>query len=187
MLCHFSCVPLCYLRTTARQAPLSMGFLRQDHWRGLPLPPPGDLPDPGMEPASPTAPALAGRFFATVPPGKPQFWSKRIHVHSLRPASQALYPLGFISPRIVRKLGPEEAGFCHCWLGGGTLSWSESGARAPSSELQPDRTQGRRHGNGRMQFSTARASPSPSLSPPPSLQPEEGRGGQVQPGLRVPE
>ena len=146
MLCHFSCVPLCYLRTTARQAPLSMGFLRQDHWRGLPLPPPGDLPDPGMEPASPTAPALAGRFFATVPPGKPQFWSKRIHVHSLRPASQALYPLGFISPRIVRKLGPEEAGFCHCWLGGGTLSWSESGARTPSSELQPDRTQGRRHG-----------------------------------------
>ena len=146
MLCHFSCVPLCYLWTTARQAPLSMGFLRQEHWRGLPLPPPGDLPDPGMEPASPTAHALAGRFFATMPPGKPQFWSKRIHVHSLRPASQALYPLGFISPRIVRKLGLEEVGFCHCWLGGGTLSWSESGARAPSSELQPDHTQGRRHG-----------------------------------------
>ena len=44
----------------ARQAPLSMGFSRQEYWSGLPLPSPGDLPDPGMEPMSP---ALAGKFF----------------------------------------------------------------------------------------------------------------------------
>ena len=50
------------------QAPLSMGFPRQEYWSGLPCPPPGDLPDPGIEPASP---ALAGRFFTTEPPGKP--------------------------------------------------------------------------------------------------------------------
>ena len=37
----------------ARQAPLSMGFSRQEYWSGLPFPPPGDLPDPGIEPTSP--------------------------------------------------------------------------------------------------------------------------------------
>ena len=36
--------------TTARQAPLSMGFSRQEYWSGLPFPSPGDLPDPGIEP-----------------------------------------------------------------------------------------------------------------------------------------
>ena len=39
--------------TVARQAPLSMGFLRQEYWSGLPFPPPGDLPDPGIELGSP--------------------------------------------------------------------------------------------------------------------------------------
>ena len=45
-----------------------MGFPRQKYWSGLPFPSPGDLPDPGIELASP---ALAGRFFTTEPPGKP--------------------------------------------------------------------------------------------------------------------
>ena len=40
-------------RTIAHQAPLSMGFPRQEHWSGLPFPSPGDLPDPGIEPVSP--------------------------------------------------------------------------------------------------------------------------------------
>ena len=42
-----------------------MGFPRQEYWSGLPCPPPGALPDLGMEPASLTSPALAGRFFIT--------------------------------------------------------------------------------------------------------------------------
>ena len=45
-----------------------MELSRQEYWSGLPCPPPGDLPDPGMEPRSP---ALAGRFFTLAPPGKP--------------------------------------------------------------------------------------------------------------------
>ena len=53
----------------AHQAPLSMGFSRQEHWRGLPFPSPGHLPDPGMEPVAPSN-ALAGRFFTDEPPGK---------------------------------------------------------------------------------------------------------------------
>ena len=48
----------------AHQAPLSMGFSRQEYWSGLPCLPPGGLPDPGIEPASFTSLALAGRFFA---------------------------------------------------------------------------------------------------------------------------
>ena len=54
--------------TVAHQAPLSMGFSRQEYWSGLPFPPPGNLPDPGNEPISPEFPALAGRFFTTEPP-----------------------------------------------------------------------------------------------------------------------
>ena len=50
--------------TVAHQAPLSMGFSRQEYWNGLPFPSPGDLPDPGIEPESP---ALAGRFFTAEP------------------------------------------------------------------------------------------------------------------------
>ena len=57
--------------TTARQAPLSTGFSRQEYWSGLPCPPPGDLPDPGIEPTSLTSSALAGGFFTTEPSGKP--------------------------------------------------------------------------------------------------------------------
>ena len=51
--------------TVARQAPLSTGFSRQEHWSGLPWPPPGDLPDPGIEPSCLMSPALAGSFFTT--------------------------------------------------------------------------------------------------------------------------
>ena len=54
--------------TIACQAPLSMGFSRQEYWRELPFPLPGDLPHPGIEPVSS---ALTGSFFTNVPPGKP--------------------------------------------------------------------------------------------------------------------
>ena len=52
--------------------PLSMGSSRQEYWRELPFPTPGDLPNPGFEPASPLSSALVGRFFTTEPPGKPR-------------------------------------------------------------------------------------------------------------------
>ena len=58
-LCPTPCDPLdC-------QAPLSMRFSRQEYWSGLPCPPPGDLPDPGIKPTSLMSPALAGGFFTT--------------------------------------------------------------------------------------------------------------------------
>ena len=55
-------------RIIACQSPLSVGFPREEYWSGLPFHPPGDLPDPGIEPVSP---ALVGKFFMTAPPGKP--------------------------------------------------------------------------------------------------------------------
>ena len=63
-----SCIQL-FLQpwTIAHQAPLSMGFPKQEHWSRLPLPSLGDLPDPGIKCESP---ALAGGFFTTAPPGK---------------------------------------------------------------------------------------------------------------------
>ena len=61
---HFSCVQLFVtLWTVARKSPLSMGFSRQEYWSGLWCPPPGDLPDPGIEPVSLRSPTLGGRVF----------------------------------------------------------------------------------------------------------------------------
>ena len=73
MNCYFfSCLimsdPFAPAWTVDHQAPLSMGFPRQEHWSRLLFPSPGDLPNSGIEP---TSPALAGGFFTTEPPGKP--------------------------------------------------------------------------------------------------------------------
>ena len=63
---HFSRILLFLtLWTVAHQAPLSMGFSRQEYWSGLSCPPPGDLPNPGIEPTSLMSPALAGIFFTS--------------------------------------------------------------------------------------------------------------------------
>ena len=51
--------------TVAHQFPLSVGFSRQKYWSGLPCPPPRDLPDPGIKPASLMSPALASSLFTT--------------------------------------------------------------------------------------------------------------------------
>ena len=72
-VCVCVCVLSCFspvwlfviLWTVAQQALLSMGFSRQKSWSGLPCPPPGDFPDPGIKPISLVSPALAGGFFTT--------------------------------------------------------------------------------------------------------------------------
>ena len=75
MLClpsHFSLACLFMtLWTVACQTPLSMGFSRQDYWSGLPFPHPGDLPDPGVEPASVKSPACRWVLLPLASPGKP--------------------------------------------------------------------------------------------------------------------
>ena len=66
------------LWTVGHQGPLSMAFSRPEYWSGLPCPPPGDLPDPGIKPESLMSPALAGGFFTT-------------KCHLRRPSSSILY------------------------------------------------------------------------------------------------
>ena len=67
MLSCFSCVQLCVtpMDCSPPEAPLSMGFSRQEYWSRLPCPPPGDLPNPGNKPMSLVSPALANGFFTT--------------------------------------------------------------------------------------------------------------------------
>ena len=66
--------------SAAPWVPLSMGFLGQEYWSGWPVPPPGDLPDPGIKPSSS---ALAGRFFTAEPPGKPSTLTGHLKIKRL--------------------------------------------------------------------------------------------------------
>ena len=108
------------------QAPLSMGFSRQEYWGGLPFPTPEHLHNPVIKPMSLLSPALAGRFFTTAPPWKLQFSSvaqscltlcnpmnrstpglpvhhqllefTQTHVHQVGDAIQPSHPLSSLSP-----------------------------------------------------------------------------------------
>ena len=83
------------LWTVAHQAPLSIGFPRLEHCSGLPLPTPGDLPDLGIKPVSPT---LAGRFLTAELPGKPPQGIYETNIQTVR----KLYKT--ISLKIVYKI-----------------------------------------------------------------------------------
>ena len=80
MLSRFSPVQLFgTLWAIARQAPLSMGFFRPEYRSELPCPPPGDPPNPGIEPMVLTSPTLAGRFFTASAPWKPSNYNTATH------------------------------------------------------------------------------------------------------------
>ena len=72
-----SCPIPCDPWTVAHQAPLSMGFSRQEYWSGLPFPSPGDLPDPGIKPRSH---ALQADALPSEPPGKPHFIHSSVYI-----------------------------------------------------------------------------------------------------------
>ena len=87
MLSPFSHVQVVTLWTVARQAPLFMGSSREEHWGGLPCPPPGDLPNSGIEAAFPVSPALAGGFFMAEPPRNPSACIQTYIFTKIRPDS----------------------------------------------------------------------------------------------------
>ena len=66
--------------TVAHQAPLSMGFSKQEYWSGLPFPPPGDLPNPGIKPRFSV---LHTNSLLSEPPGKPVFDYRKLILHFL--------------------------------------------------------------------------------------------------------
>ena len=109
MLSHFSRVRLfATLWTVAHQDPLSMGLSRQEYWSGLSFPPPGDLPDPGIETLSPTSPALTGRFFTTT-----ATWEAQSHrVPKLKKSAETRKGiLGYISRACHLTFSTEKAVF----------------------------------------------------------------------------
>ena len=106
MLNCFSCVWLIVtLWTAAHQAPLSMGFSRQEYWSGLPCPSPGDLLYPGIELVSLTSLALASGFFTTSAtweaPIKPQFYFSYISHVPLRNRS---LPRGWLCSKLLEDI-----------------------------------------------------------------------------------
>ena len=76
--------------TVAHQAPLPMGFSRQEFWRGLPFPSPGHLPNPGIKPGSPT---LQVDSLPSVPPGKPRYFMGKVRLIAAPPSQQWLWKL----------------------------------------------------------------------------------------------
>ena len=76
MLSHSVISNTAILRIVTRQTPLSMGFSRQECWSGLPIPPPGDLPNLGIEPASNVSPALQADYLSLNHLGSP-IWRKQ--------------------------------------------------------------------------------------------------------------
>ena len=88
-VCLFSCISLFATPWTAAwHAPLSIEFSRQEYWIELSFPTPGDLLNAGVKPVSLVFPALAGRFFTTVLPGKPPFPNHFILRKSIRPQQE---------------------------------------------------------------------------------------------------
>ena len=88
LLCHVQLFATPW--TVARQAPLSMGFSRHEYRSRLPFSPPGDLPNPGIEPVPLVSPKLAGRFFTTLTPGKPGLLTYMYESESLSAVSDFL-------------------------------------------------------------------------------------------------
>ena len=96
-------------RTAARQAPLSKGFSRQEHWSGLPSPPPGDLPHPGT---GPEFPALAGGFFTIR-----ASWEAKMSTSGVSGSAPR-------HPRGTRRVGPWIPGGAGLWRFAQKMSWA---------------------------------------------------------------
>ena len=98
------------LWTVACQAPLSMGFSRQEYWSGLPCPPQGDLTDSGIEPESLKSPALAGGFFTTSPSWEAQQRTQKghkiVYMWSFKPCQQVLYWSHHVIPQPALNWSP---------------------------------------------------------------------------------
>ena len=150
VLSHFNHISLiATLWTVARQAPLSMGFSRQEYWSGLPCPPPGDLPNPGIETRSPAAPALQVTSLPL------SHWEALI-LRSI---------LGRLSERVRGREVPRACPFAPSFLHAPTVShWSSQnlhGSLLTFSLITPP--------SGEMSLGTARpatwSAPAPSITP----------------------
>ena len=116
--------------TVACQAPPSTGFSRQEHWRGLPCPPPGDLPNPGIEPRSP---ALQVDSLPSEPPGKP---SSSENPKFRLPATSCEHLLHLLPTLLCQETHTRSGGRgqrCHCLLSRHTHTKAGSGVCADTN------------------------------------------------------
>ena len=84
--------------TVTHKSPLSVGFCRQDYWRGLPYPPPEDLPDPGIELTFLMSPALTDGFFNTSTTWEAPLWTTGVGCHALL---QGIFPTQESNPGLL--------------------------------------------------------------------------------------
>ena len=120
--------------TVARQAPLSVRFPRQEYWPGLPVPPPHS---PGIEPACPVSPALAGGFFTTEPAGKPPSRERGELIKG--DGNEKGFPGGAVVKNPAANAGDSRQRF-NPWIR--RIHWS--GKRQPSSVFLPGKFYGQR-------------------------------------------
>ena len=85
--------------TVACQAPLSMEFSRQEYWSWLPCPPPGDLPNPGIEPTSPVAPALLANSLPLSHWGSPSISHVYLSIEALNGKEKKTQQLRTLKPK----------------------------------------------------------------------------------------
>ena len=107
-----SCLTLAPPWPVAHQAPLSMGFLRQEYWTGLPLPPPGDLPDPGIEPRSP---ALQADSLPTEPPRRRMLCNDLKWEKNLKKEWKILYISTYMESRKMLLMNLSTGQQWRCW------------------------------------------------------------------------
>ena len=95
--------------TVAHQAPLSMGSSRQEYWCGLPLPSPGDLPNPEIEPTSPMSTALLADSLSAEPSGKPPGWwlHRNAHLIKINLCVQRICPIHYMHIMCPSKSPPK--------------------------------------------------------------------------------
>ena len=119
-VCAQSCPAIC-----AHQASLCMGFSRQEYWSGLPCPPPGDLPYPGMEPVPPASLAFAGRFITAS-----TTWEALCSKHMFEIELFIFYFASCLIPQ-KQKLPSDQAGIHECLHFQGSLQSDKGRLQLP--------------------------------------------------------
>ena len=119
-VCAQSCPTIC-----AHQASLCMGFSRQEYWSGLPCPPPGDLPYPGMEPVPPASLAFAGRFITAS-----TTWEALCSKHMFEIELFIFYFASCLIPQ-KQKLPSDQAGIHECLHFQGSLQSDKGRLQLP--------------------------------------------------------
>ena len=121
--------------TVALQAPLSMGFFRQEYQSGLPFPPPGNLPNLGIEPVSPVFPALQADSSPAQPPGKPKLKNLMLQNPGITVVLCCAQSLScvrlFVTPQTVACQAPLSMGFSR------QEYWSEESSPFPGDLPYP--------------------------------------------------